>query len=198
MGDIGQTFVETVVTLVVVALAALVAIPSLGGAVRSAALRGVTERIRMQMLRARAEAMRTGKATALVFDYEQGGGWTCTIVMDGDGDGVRREDLDAGRDLALESIFQMKENKAGLGILTMVRVPDPSGHGWLGGDLGDPVRAGSGNIMTFTPEGTSSSGTLYFTDGKTNMRALRVFGITARMRALAWRVGWDRWQLAGL
>ncbi len=198
MAEKGQTLVELVVSFVLVVLGATIAVPLLSGCVRSAALRGVTNRVRCQMLRARAEAMRTGRSTALVFDPGPGLGWSCTIVMDGDGDGVRREDLESGRDFPLETVLQMDENKACLGILAHIPVPDPSGQGWLGGDLGDPVRAGSGNIMTFTPDGTSTSGTLYFSDGQSHMRALRVYGITARVRGLAWKVGWERWRLAGL
>ncbi len=198
MANKGQTLVETVVTLLLMTVGAMIAIPLLDGVVRSAALRGVTSRVRCQMLRARAEAMRTGHSTALVFEPGPGLGWRCTVVMDGDGDGVRREDIESGRDVRLEAVFQMDENKSGLGILSNVRVPDPGGQGWLGGDLGDPVRAGAGNIMTFTSEGTSSSGTLYFSDGQSKMRALRVFGVTGRIRGLAWQAEWERWRVAGL
>ena len=58
--------------------------------------------------------------------------------------------------------------------------------------------AGSGDIVTFTPEGTATPATLYFSDGCDGMRAIRIFGATGRLRTLGWQIGWNRWRLMGL
>ncbi len=198
MKERGQTLVETVVVLVVMALSSVVALPLLGTAHREAALRRVTEAVRSQMWRARSDAAVTGKATALVFDRLPCGGWRCAVVQDGDGDGVRRSDMAVGRDYQVGRVLELDADRATLGFIPDCDIPDPGGDGLLGGDLDDPVRAGSGDILTFTAQGTATSGTLYFSDGRQMMRAIRVYGITGRLRTLRWRTDWDRWRVTGL
>lgn len=194
----GQTLVETVVILVVMGLGSVMAVPMLGTAHREAALRKTTEAVRSQIWRARSDATVTGKATALVFDRSPDGGWQCSIVQDGDGDGIERRDISAGRDYQVGRILQLNSDRVGLGFIPACDIPDPGGDGLLGGDLDDPVRAGAGDILTFTPQGTATSGTLYFSDGRQMMRAIRVYGITGRLRTLRWKTGWDRWRVTGL
>lgn len=192
----GFTLVETVVTLFVVVLIVAISAPRMAEAHRKAALRGVTATVVTQMWRARSEAISTGQATALVFDRLPEEGWRCRVVQDGDADGVRRSDIDAGIDVVIGRVLEMKIGRAGFGILEGQSVPNPSGGGLLGGDLRDPIRAGSGDVLTFTAEGTATSSTLYFSDQHRMMRAIRIFGITGRMRTLAWQVGWDEWRIA--
>jgi len=198
MREHGQTLVETVVVLVLMGLSSVATLPLLGTAHREAALRRATEQVRSQMWRARSDAMTTGKATALVFDRIPRGGWRCTIVQDGDDDGVRRDDITAGRDYPVGRILELDADKAGLGFIPDCEIPNPSGDGLLAGDLDDPVRAGSGDILTFTARGTATSGTLYFSDGRQLMRAIRVYGVTGRLRTLRWKIGFDRWRITGL
>ncbi len=198
MREQGQTLVETVVVLMVILLSSVMTLPLLGSARREAALRRATEQVFSQMWRARSDAITTGKATALVFDRLSGGGWRCTIVQDGDDDGVRRDDITAGRDYQVGRILELEADKAGLGFIPGCEIPNPSGDGLLAGDLDDPVRAGSGDILTFTAQGTATSGTLYFSDGRQMMRAIRVYGITGRLRTLRWKIGFERWRIAHL
>lgn len=194
----GQTLVETVIVLVLMGLSAVVVLPVLGTAQRRAALGKVTEQVRSQMWRARSDALTTGRATALVFDRLPDGRWRCAVVRDGDGDGIRRTDIAAGRDTQVGRVLELDSERASLGFIPSCDIPDPSGGGLLGGDFDDPVRAGAGDILTFTPEGTATSATLYFSDGRQMMRAIRVYGVTGRLRTLRWMIGWDRWRLTGL
>lgn len=198
MDQRGMTVVEAVVVLILIGLATAVALPAFDDAHRNAALRAVTETIRSQMWRARAHATTTGAATALVFDHLDDGRWHCRIVQDGDGDGIRRSDITAGRDLPIDRLVELEADRAGLGFIPEGPIPDPDGSGTLGGNLDDPVRAGAGDILTFTAQGTSTSATLYFTDGRDRMRAIRIFGVTGRFRTLKWRVGEERWAVTGL
>ncbi len=198
MKERGQTLVETVVVLVIMALSSVMALPLLGMAHREAALRRVTEQVRSQMWRARSDAVMTGKATALVFDKLSDGGWRCAVVQDGDDDGVRRSDIATGCDYQVGRVLELEVDKATLGFIPDCDIPNPSGDGLLGGDYEDPVRAGSGDILTFTAQGTATSGTLYFSDGRQMMRAIRVYGITGRLRTLRWNTDWDRWRVTGL
>jgi hypothetical protein len=77
-------------------------------------------------------------------------------------------------------------------VLADAAVPDPLGDGWLTGD--DPIRAGRGNIISFTPRGTATPSSVYLTDHRSQMRVLRVLGGTGRIRTMVWEVGWTAWE----
>jgi hypothetical protein len=194
----GRTLVELVVVLSLTAMMAVAGIPELAEARRAAALRGVAGKVWGLMVRCRAHAIMRKQSTALVFERVDGSAWRCFIAEDGDGDGLRREDLDSGRDRVIGEVLALNGITAGLGILTEVRVPDPSGRGPLGGDLDDPVRAGRGDIITFTPRSTATPSSVYLTDHHGRMRVLRVYGGTARVNSLVWRKGWAGWRSVGM
>ena len=194
----GRTLVEMLVALSVMAMMAVAGAPTLDEARRAAALRGSTGRLWGMMVRCRAHAIMRQRATALVFERDGTSGWRCFIAEDGDGDGLRRDDLASGRDRVIGEVLELGGATAGLGILHSVPVPDPDGSGRLGGDLDDPVRAGRGDIITFTPGSTATPSSVYLTDRHARMRVLRVYGGTARVNSLVWRAGWRKWRSVGM
>lgn len=194
----GHTLVEMLVVMMVLAMLAAVTVPALEEARRAAALQGVAGRLTGLMVRCRAVAVMRGRATSLVFERKSDTGWRCFIAEDGDRDGVNRDDLRRGRDRTLGEVLHLDGRAAGLGILSGTVVPDPSGRGRLTGDLDDPVRAGRGDIITFTPARTATPSSVYLTDHHSRMRVLRVYGATGRVYSLVWREGWPEWRRSGL
>jgi type II secretory pathway pseudopilin PulG len=194
----GHTLAEFLVVVVVTALLLAVTVPSLDALCSAAELHALSNRLAALMYRCRAQAMVSGRAVSLVFERPSGGGWRCFIAEDGDGDGVRRSDLRTGRDRVLGEVLQLEGRRAGLGILSRVRVPDPTGRGALRGDPTDPVRAGRGDIITFTPSSTATPSSVYLTDYRRRMRVVRVYGATGRVYSLVWRTGWESWRTSGL
>jgi len=196
MNQKGMSLVEIVIALVLMGIGTAAALPRLEQAHRNAALNAVTRRLQMSLLRARAEAMSTGYTAGLVFE-KKGNGYRCTLVRDGDDDGIRREDILRGIDLPISEILELDTGGASLGFLRDVRIPDPSGGGALGGNFDDPVRAGPADILSYRPEGTATPATLYLCDHQESMKAIRIFGLTGRIRVLRWRVGTLRWEVDG-
>ncbi len=188
----GLTLVEAVVAISVIAITLMIALPAIAQARRSTALQLAAHQLGGQLTNCRAFSIFHRRTTALVFDQTDGGAWSCSIFEDGDNDGVRHDDMAAGRDRKLRDTVELQVSGAGLGILSQEQVPDPSGQGWLEGT--DPVRAGSSDIISFTPLGTATPSTIYLTDHHSQMRALRVLGATGRIRSLVWRSGWARWK----
>jgi hypothetical protein len=186
------------VVLCILGMMMAVTIPNLAEARRAAALQAAAHRISALMYRCRAHAVLRKRATALVFERRPEGGWRCFIAEDGDGDGLRRDDLNRGRDRIMSEVLNLECDTAGLGILQQVRVPDPLGRGRLDGNLDDPVRAGRGDIITYTPRGTATPSSVYLTDYHARMRVLRTYGGSGRVYELVWRVGWKKWQRTGL
>ena len=66
------------------------------------------------------------------------------------------------------------------------------------GNLSDPVRAGRGDIITFTPRGTATPASIYLTDHRARMRVLRIYGGTGRVISKVWRSGWPEWRTEGM
>jgi len=197
-GDTGRSLVELTIVMTITAMMAVAGIPTLTEARRAAALREATGRLWGMMVRCRAHAIMRHRSTALVFERDQSGGWRCFVAEDGDGDGLRRTDLEQGKDRVLGEVLHLEGLTAGLGILGDRRVPDPSGRGRLGGNMDDPVRAGRGDIITCTPRSTATPSSVYLTDYHGRMRVLRVTPGTARVYSLVWRDGWRKWRKVGL
>jgi type II secretory pathway pseudopilin PulG len=194
----GHTLVEMLVVLWVLTTLVAITVPALEEARRAAALQAVARRLSGLMVRCRAVAVMRGRATSLVFVRTSAMTWRCFIAEDGDGDGVNRDDLRRGRDRVLGDVLHLDGRAAGLGILSGTVVPDPSGRGRLAGDPDDPVRAGRGDIITFTPARTATPSSVYLTDHHSRMRVLRVYGATGRVYSLVWRKGWTEWRTVGL
>lgn len=112
-----------------------------------------------------------------------GGRYLYAFYADGDGDGVRGEDISSGRDPLLGGPRDLGSRYEGVDFgLLDVAIPEvPPGSGALA-PSSDPVRFGRSDIVTFTPWGTSSSGTLYISDGRDTVAAVVLYGGTGRIR----------------
>ena len=61
------------------------------------------------------------------------------------------------------------------------------------GTPGDPVRIGSSSLMSFTPLGTATPGTIYLRGRDGSQYAVRVLGATGRTRVLRDAPGTREW-----
>jgi len=196
--NIGMSLVEAVLMLAVLSIVVVATLPDLAEIRRAAALRAATSQLKGLFFRCRAYAILNSRATAVVFEHRDDGSWRCFIAVDGDGDGIRTRDIHALIDPVVGEILHLDGGGAGLGILQHEFVPDPSGRGRLRGNLDDPVRAGRGNIITFTPRSTATPASIYLTDYRARMRVLRVYGGTGRVISRVWRSGWPKWRGEGM
>ena len=194
----GMSLAEVAAVMVVVAVFAVVGAPNLGEARRAAALSAAAGRLHGLMFRCRADAIMNQRSTGLVFERRPDASWRCYIAADGDSDGILRRDIESNTDPIISEVIEFLPGEAGLGILQGVFVPNPTGRGWLRGNLSDPVRAGRGDIVTFTPQGHATPCSIYLTDHHSRMRVLRVYGGTARVITLVWRSGWSDWRRSAL
>ncbi|MCG6964414.1 MAG: GspH/FimT family pseudopilin [Acidobacteria bacterium] len=194
----GASLAELLIVLSLIAIVAAAAVPGLTVLERRAALMRTAQQLAGLVARGRAQAVLHGRASALVFERAGDSRWRCYLAEDGDGDGVNHADIRSGRDPITGEVLQLATGGAGPGILRGTRVPDPAGQGWLWGDENDPIRAGRGDIVTFKPAGTATPSSIYLSDGRSEMRVLRVYGPTARVRSLVWRRGWQHWRKTGL
>jgi hypothetical protein len=115
------------------------------------------------------------------------GVWSWLAVEDGNGNGLRTAEVRTGTDRARDLRRRLGRDVDGVefGIPPGGPFPEaPPGTGTIGSGE-DPVRFGRSDLVSFSPDGSASSGTLYVTDGMDGLFAVVLFGPTARVRV--WR-----------
>jgi hypothetical protein len=125
------------------------------------------------MTLARAEAVRRSANVALRFEPDAAGRIAFRTFVDGNRDGVRMHDITSGTDLPLGPSVLLSDLFPGVAIA----LGDPAA-------AEDAVRVGTSGILSFTPVGTSTSGTIYVRGRGGTQLAVRVLGATGRTRVV--------------
>ena len=169
----------------------MAAAPALFAALSRGRVTAAARDIEQEMTRLRSEAIASHRSVAMRLTWS-GGRYVYAFYADGDGDGVRADDVASGHDALLRGPRDLPSSYEGIDFgLLLEAIPEvPPGSGVLPPGS-DPVRFGRSDIITFTPRGTSSSGTLYVSDGRDAVAAVVVYGATGRLRI--WRFDRDRW-----
>ena len=184
----GLTVLELMFTLAIAATLTAIALPLAGNAVDEMRTAAAARFVSGEVMAARMEAIKRSRPVGLRFQ-EWEGGYLYTPFVDGNGNGIRTADIEQGIDAPLSLGGGITDKFADVRFELMPDVPDLDGN--TGGSL-DGVRIGSARILTLSPDGTSSSGTLYVR-GRSAQYAVRVFGVTGRRRVLQYRRGENVW-----
>lgn len=134
---------------------------------------------RLQMLR--VQALRRNRHVAMRFDPDDVGRFA--TYVDGDGDGVLQGDIDRGIDPGLDRDARLADYFGSVALRVAASVPAPDGGGVLPAGS-DPVRIGSTNLLSFSPLGSATSGTIYLAPRSGPQLCVRVLGSTGRVRVL--------------
>jgi hypothetical protein len=118
---------------------------------------------------ARAQAVMRSAHVALRFE-DGPQGITFRMFLDGNRNGVRTADIAAALDLPLEPAVHLSDLYPG----TTIAVSGAAGS--------VPVRFGSSGLLSFTPFGTSTSGSVFVRGRDGSQFAVRVLGATGRAR----------------
>lgn len=187
----GYTLVELVVVVGLVCAVLTAAVPAFDAAADAADAYGAARYLAGVVARARLEAARSQRTVAVRFS--RGGPVTFTVVIDGDGDGVRADDIAAGIDRAMRGADRLEDHfpRVRFGISGPVPGIDDA-RGLTAAD--DPVRFGAADQVTLTPVGTATGGTAYLTSRAGVQFAVRVSGVTGRARVLRYDHGRAAWR----
>ena len=148
---------------------------------------------------ARTYAMRNSANVALKFHLEPTDRGITRVMFslyrDGDGDGVRNDDLERGTDPRVTPPRQLASfgSKVRFGFPAGAAPSDPSSPGRKLERLDDPIRFNRSDLASFGPLGTSTPGSLYVTDGR-RLAVVRVVSRTGRVRVLRWDPAGDQWR----
>lgn len=181
----GFSLLEVLASVAILAILASVSVPLLADTVARERLHaaGLETTLLFRGLRQRAVAERVSFGLRFT---PTAGSWRYSLYRDGNGNGIRTADIVAGRDPLVEGPTTADALHEGIRFgLPGGAIPQiPPGTGAIA-NPGDPVKFGASDIVSFSPSGSVSSGTLYLTDGR---RALGVvaYGPTGRIRVFTY------------
>ena len=187
----GAALLDVLFTCSFIALLAAIAIPSLHASRERDAVEMAARHLASRMNLLRIEAIRRNRYVAMRFDPEDLGLYA--TFVDGDGDGVLQNDVSNGVDPALDREARVTDNFAAVSFRVPVDVPSPDGGAVIAADS-DPIRIGKSNFVTFSPLGTSTSGTIYLAGRGGTQLCVRIFGATGRIRVMRFDPGTASWR----
>jgi hypothetical protein len=181
-----------VVVVAVVAGGAALSLPIVTAAADQAEASAAARHMSGLIARARFEAARRNRVVALRFTTD-GAEPAFTLVADGDGDGVSAADVTAGIDAEIHPPDRLSDHFGGARFAVAAAMPAIDGAGMLTA-LDTPIRFGAAQQLSVGPVGTATSGTLYIASRRGVQYAVRVAGVTGRVRVLRYVPGAGRWQ----
>lgn len=188
----GLSAPEAVVILALLAIVLAISMPRWRAYQSAAAAEAATRELAVLFRGLRHRAVAETRTHGVIFRKEREG-WTWAVYRDGDGDGLRKSDRVKGIDECIRGPYLVAQRWPGVRLAVPPGRPakgPPPGHLDLGN--GDPVRLGPHDIVSFTPKGTSSPGSIYLSSGD-RYWALVLYGPTVRIRIWEWTpAGWRR------
>ncbi len=184
--QVGYSVVEMLVCFAVILLITATSLPLLfewGSALRVELAAGEMTGV---LHRARIYSVQRSAKVAVKFRTESSGVVTHALYRDGDGDGVRNADIASGVDPEIRPPRRL----AHLGRRIRFGFPpgdaprDPGNPRRRLDRLDDPIRFNRSDLASFNPRGTATPGTIYLTDGRRHLSAVRVNNRSGKISVL--------------
>ena len=177
----GQTLVELIAVVSIIGCIASAGFVTSMTVQRRIALSAATSELRALFQQVRLTAIAHNRNVAIRF-RPAGDLWSWNVYEDGDGDGVRNDDISRGVDFPIGKtrIFQHPPVRIGV---PSAPIPDPATGQPL--SLRLPVRFGTSMLCSFSRTGEATNGSVVLTDGR-NVTIIHVTGSSARIYVSRW------------
>lgn len=174
----GWTLTELMFVLSIVAILLGVSIPRTAAILNDASIRGAAYYYRGLIRQVRRRAITERRYIGIVFS-EEGGDVSFRLFADGNRNGIRTQEMRRGIDPPYQARWHYRSRFTGV---------QYGGAGPLAGEF-PPLRFGRGSILSFSPTGTATSGTLFLGNEHGSLYAAVVAGVTGRVRLVRYRDG---------
>jgi len=183
----GLTLVELIVVLWIGAILAAIVVPSFLSGLDDFRARAAARYVSSRFFDARMEAVKRSTKVACRFEPD-GDDYRVGTYKDGNGNGVLSAEIARGVDTVVSAAVRLSALFTGVrfGIGPDVPLID-------GGFSATPIRVSGGALVTFGPDGTSSTGSVYIRGSRDSQYAVRVFGMTGRTRVFRYVRGTGAW-----
>jgi len=187
----GYSLLEVLVAVSIMVIVTGAAIPFAQGSVDRSRAAGAASYVAGRMAMARFEAVKRSAAVAIRF-VQNADGYRLQTYVDGNGTGVLTLDIAHSIDRPITSDERLDDHFPGVtfGIQPNVTGLDP-GKPF---DAGDPVQIGPSTLLSFSPNGSSTSGTLFIRGRRASQFAVRILGATGRTRVFEFNFGDGKWR----
>jgi len=192
----GYTLAELLAVLAILGMAVAVALPA-AAMLRDGGRAAAGARTMATLLSAQRWKSVAGHRVRGLQFRNSGTRWSWREVSDGNGNGLRTAEITRGVDPVVSADETMEHLVADvrLGLPPGGPYPEAPPGTELLTEASDPVRFGRSDLVSFSPVGSASSGTVYVTDGRRGLYAVVLFGPTARVRVWRYRPEDRRWML---
>jgi len=185
----GFTILELLFALAITGTLTAIAVPTGLRTLDDFRTRSAARYLAARLAEARIRSIKRGCAMGLRFQ-PAAADYLITSVADGNGNGLRTTEILRGIDRTLTEAEGIGAHFPGVAFGILEGVPDADGQPANGAD---GVRVGTSRLLSMAPDGTSSSGTLYVHGREHAQYAVRVLGVTGRVRLLEYDEAQRRW-----
>ena len=186
----GYSLIELACAMAIAGALSGLALPGLLANIDDLRAIGAARYLTTRLQRARTEAVARSSDVALQF-ISTAGGYAYGVYVDGNGNGVRTAEIQQGIDRELVPPERLPALFSGVDFGVLPGLPAVDSGGTPPGT--DPIKLGASNILTFSPIGTASSGSLYILGRRGAQYVVRVSGETGRTRVLKFDPAAGRW-----
>jgi len=185
----GYSLLEVLLAMTVMVIVGGAAIPLAQSSVDRTRAAAAAHYVAGRVAMARFEAVRRSAYVAIQF-VQQSDGYRMQSYVDGNRNGVLARDIARGVDLPISTAEQLQYHFSGIefGIHWNVTGIDPGPF-----NTADPIQIGNSTLLSFSPAGASTPGTLFLRGRRGNQFAVRVLGATARTRILEFNFAAGTW-----
>lgn len=177
----GVSLIELLIVVAIVGLVTTISIPSLTQISRKRELKAAAAELRSIFRDVRMRAVARSSNAAVKF-REIGGIWHYGFFSDGDGDGVRNDDILSGTDPMTGPYREVfgSTGKVRIGLPDVATWDAERGERILPGE--SPVRFNRSTLCSFSANGSGTPGSIYLTDGAGNAAVVVVYGASGKVR----------------
>jgi type II secretory pathway pseudopilin PulG len=179
---------ELLLVLSLLVILATVAVPGSAQVIDAGRAREAAGFVASRLRQTRQEAVTKAHQIAAVFDLRQDR-WVFSICEDGNHNGIRRAEITAMVDRCVEGPHDLEEKFPGTRVAVDPTLPGPEGSV----ASADPVRFGTSNIVSCSPAGSCTPGTVFIRSKLGAQYAIRVGAVTGRTRILRFETGRRAW-----
>jgi hypothetical protein len=184
------TLGELAVVLGLVVTASATAFPRLLAGLDDARVAGAARYLSSRLAESRLDAIARTREVAVRF-APANGTYEFTIYVDGNGNGVLTRDIERGIDKPVRGPEMLADNFRSVVFGTQPGLPAIDSGGAPPGS--DPIRLGASNSVSFSALGSATSGTIYLTGPSGAQYAVRIFGVTGKIRVYRFSAGTGKW-----